>query len=93
MLGEFAAGFDFDEGGALTFGTAAGRRAYLGHWGYDDGTSGTNGPGGTPSEWEDYITADYETVLTNMVSNMIPEPATLTLLAAGVLATLIRRRK
>jgi hypothetical protein len=93
MLGEFASGFDFDEGGALKFGTAAGRRAYLGHWSYDDGTTDTNGPGGTVAEWEDYITADYKTVLTNMVSNMIPEPATLTLLAVGVAATLIRRKK
>ena len=93
MLGEFASGFDFDEGGALKFGTAADRRAYLGHWGYDDSPTGVNGPGGTPSEWEDYITADYETVLTNMVNTMIPEPATLTLLVVGAAATLIRRKK
>lgn len=74
-------------------GVLGAQRVFFSHWGYDDPTTGVNGPGGTPSEWEDYITQDYENVMENIISTMIPEPATLTLLAAGVVATLIRRKK
>jgi len=74
-------------------GVLGAQRVFFSHWGYDDSTTGVNGPGGTPSEWEDYITQDYKNVMENIITTMIPEPATLALLAAGVAATLIRRKK
>jgi len=69
------------------------QRVLFSHWGYDDPPTGVNGPGSTPSEWEDYITQDYKNVMENIITTMIPEPATLTLLVAGAVATLIRRKK
>jgi hypothetical protein len=59
-------------------------RAMLGHWGYDNGTG---------DDWGDYITADYKTLLSNMINTMVPEPATLVLLGLGAAATLIRRKR
>ena len=93
MMMDFPKGFDFDQGGDLKYGAAGGNRAFFAHWGYDDPPTGTNGPGGTPSEWEDYITADYENILENIVMTKIPEPATLALLGLGGCMVLIRRRK
>ena len=68
-------------------GTIAGPRAFMGHWGYDDPPTGTNGPTGGPSEFDDYITADFEIVMENILSQYcpIPEPSTVTLLMMGLL--------
>lgn len=85
MLGFIASGTDLDGGGALNYGTTGADRAFFGHWGYD--------ATGKDYRWDDLITQDYKDIMQNMVNTMIPEPATLTLLAAGVVATLIRRRK
>jgi len=85
--------FELPQGTDTGNGILGAQRMFFSHWGYDDPTTGTNGPGDTPSEWEDYITQDYKDIMENMISTMIPEPATLTLLAAGVVATLIRRKK
>ncbi len=97
MLIDMPAGTDLDQGGSLKFGTTGGRRAFLGHWGYDDGyPAGTNGSDGGPSDWEDYITDDYKTVFGNMITTMIPEPGTVSMLIAGLLGLVLwgwRRRK
>jgi hypothetical protein len=73
-------------------GVTGDNRVFLGAWGYDDGTGGTNGPGGTPAEWGDYMTIEYKAILSETIRQKIPEPMTLTLLGLGGLA-LVRRRK
>jgi len=47
---------------------------------------------GTPVVFDDF-SANGQAILAQTVNTMIPEPATLALLAAGVVATLIRRKK
>jgi len=66
-----------------SYGTTGARRAFLGHWGYDTG--------GQDYRFDDFITSDYERVLTNVINEiMIPEPATCWLL--GVSSLLVARR-
>ena len=93
FLIDYDAGTDFDAGNGTTdkYGVAGARRAFIGHWGYDDGTGGTNGSDGGPSDWEDYLTDDYKDIFAGTVATMIPEPATLVLLGLG--GILLRRRR
>ena len=85
------AGTDLDGGGALNYGVLGGDRVMIGHWGYDDGIAGVNGPGGVPAGWGDYITDDYKNLLASTITTTIPEPATLALLGLG--GFLLRRRR
>ncbi len=88
FLATWAAGTDL--GGS--YGILGGDRVMIGHWGYDDGIAGTNGPGGLPAVWEDYITDGYKDLLAaTIASTAIPEPATLALLGLG--GILLRRRR
>ncbi|MHC4207066.1 MAG: DUF1349 domain-containing protein, partial [Planctomycetota bacterium] len=60
---------DIPVGTTLNNGNIAGeRRAFLGHWGYD---TDADGPEGTFSEFEHYITDDYKTLLTNIINDML----------------------
>jgi formylglycine-generating enzyme required for sulfatase activity len=62
---------DIPAGTTLNNGNVTGeRRAFLGHWGYD---TDDDGPGGTYSEFEHYITDDYKTLLTNVINEMLNE--------------------
>ena len=63
MLADIPKGTVFDNGDV-----AGERRAFLCHWGYD---TDTDGPGGTFSEFEHYITEDYKTLLANVVNEMM----------------------
>lgn len=69
-------------------GDTAGRRAFLAHWGYDGKVDGN-----AVQFFDDYITDDYETLLSNMIGDMIPEPATMAILALGGSLALLRRRR
>jgi len=87
---------DPDNGSTDKYGVTGARRAFMGHWGYDDSPTGTNGSDGGPSDFADYITADFEAVLGNAISTLIPEPGTVTMLIAGLLGLALygwRRRK
>ena len=92
MLVDIASGTDLDALNGTTnyFGTTGARRAFFADWGYDV-TLGA--PFNRQAQFDDFVTADYKTVLTNMVNTLIPEPATLALLGLGGLMTLIRRRR
>jgi hypothetical protein len=93
FLIDIAAGADLDAGNGTTgkYGILGARRAMLGHWGYDDGLTGTNGSDGLPSDWADYITDDYKDIFAQTIATMIPEPATFVILGLGGL--LLRRRR
>ncbi len=92
MLADLPSGTDLDalNGTVGKYGVTGARRGFFSDWGYD---VDLGDPFDRQAQFDDFVTADYETVLTNMVGTIIPEPATLALLAAGVVATLIRRRK
>ena len=87
-------GTDLDaENGLSGKGVTGDNRVMIGAWGYDDGTAGTNGPGGTPAEWGDYMTVEYKAILSETIRQKIPEPMTLSLLGLGGLALIRRKRK
>lgn len=92
MLVDIPSGTDLDalNGTAGKYGVTGARRGFFTDWGYD---VDLGVPFDRQAQFDDFVTADYETVLTNMVGTLIPEPATLALLAAGAVATLIRRKK
>jgi hypothetical protein len=93
-LVDIPAGTDLDAVNGLTGkGVTGDNRVFIGAWGYDDNTNGTNGPGGTPSEWGDYMTIEYKAILSETIRQKIPEPMTLSLLGLGGLALIRRKRK
>jgi hypothetical protein len=47
-----------------------GRRAYLGHWGYDVDLGA-----GQPAGWSDFLTDDYRAILLNMIKELMEIPA------------------
>ena len=63
MLADIPAGTTFANGDVT-----GERRAFLGHWGYD---TDVDGPDGTYSEFEHYITDDYKALLTNIINDML----------------------
>lgn len=91
MIYDIPAGTDFDADNGTTgkYGVAGARRAFIGHWGYD-GTLPV--PLSGDSSFDDFITADYITLMDNAICVLIPEPATIALLGLGGLALLRRRR-
>jgi hypothetical protein len=94
-LVDIQAGTDLDALNSTSdkYGVTGDNRVFMGVWGYDDGTAGTNGPGGTPSEWGDYLTLEYKAILSETIRQKIPEPMTLSLLGLGGLALIRRKRK
>jgi len=94
MLIDYAAGTDFDAGNSgAEYGVAGGRRAFLGHWGYDvELYYGEGDPRNGPASWGDFITDDYKALMAQTIAEMIPEPATIVMLGLGGLALLRRRR-
>ncbi len=64
-------------------GVAAGRRALLGQWGYDSDVYG----------WDSFLTDDYKTLMSNVIADLVPEPATMGLLLVGAAGVLLRRRR
>jgi hypothetical protein len=85
MILDIPAGTDLDahNGTSDNFCVTGARRAFLGHWGYDN-------PG--VYDFDDFVTADGATLMANVITEMIPEPATIALLGFGSLA-LIRRKR
>ena len=87
MLIEIPEGTDL--GG--NFGTLGGQRVFFSHWGYDDT--------GQDYRWDDFITADYEAVLENIIAHklpeIIPEPLTMLGVFGGLvgLGGYVRRRR
>jgi hypothetical protein len=93
FLVDIPAGTDLDAALGLTGkGVTGDRRAFLGTWGYDDGPTGTNGPGGTPAQWGDYMTIQYKALMAETIKELIPEPMTVVLLGLGAFGALRRRR-
>lgn len=94
FLVDIASGTDLDAMNGTTdkYGVTGGRRVFMGVWGYDDGTAGTNGPAGGPAGWGDYMTTQYKGLFAEVVHE-VPEPATIALLGFGGLAMLRIRKK
>lgn len=85
VLLDIPAGTDLDalNGTTDNYGVTGARRAFLGQWGYDN-------PG--TYDFDDFVTADGATLMANVITEMIPEPATIALLGFGGLALLRRKR-
>jgi len=62
LLIDVPAGFDLDQGGSPEYGTTGQRRAFLGHWNYNQGDY----------DFDDFITADFGTLLANVLTDMFP---------------------
>jgi len=83
---------DIPAGAEMINGDIAGaRRGFLGQWGYDLNID--VGAGSRKAQFEDFLTDDYKTVLSNMIAEMVPEPGTIALLGFGGLAALLRRKR
>ena len=82
---DIPAGTDLDalNGSTDKYGVTGARRAFLGHWGYDN-------PG--TYDFDDFVTDAGGLLMANVVAEMIPEPATIALLGFGALA-LVRRKR
>jgi hypothetical protein len=82
---DILAGVDLDalNGTTNKYGVTTARRAFLGHWGYDDGDV---------YGFDSFVTADGAALMANVINTLIPEPATIALLGFGGLALLRKKR-
>jgi hypothetical protein len=85
VLIDIAAGVDLDALNETTgkYGVTGARRAFLGHWGYDN-------PG--VYDFDDFVTAEGAALMANVINATIPEPMTIAFLGFGGLALLRKKR-